>query len=149
MYRISREEMWIETAEVVAQRGTCRRLRVGAVITNSSLTKAVAIGYNGNAAGLPNICDTDEVGACGCVHAELNAMLKAPGGVSTDVDLVLFVTHSPCASCAKAIINTGIGKVYFRQFYRKTDGIDLLQAAHITVISVIPPAGLPVVRATV
>lgn len=125
--RITREEMWLRVAEVVALRGTCMRLRVGAVITDDTMTKVLAVGYNGNAAGLPNECDSQEEGKCGCIHAELNALLKGHGGH------VIFTTVAPCLSCAKVIINSGITVVYYREGYRSTEGVELLLRAGVLV----------------
>ncbi|MCK5800982.1 MAG: hypothetical protein KAI47_27530, partial [Deltaproteobacteria bacterium] len=57
-------------ARLVATRSTCKRLNVGSVVTNGDFTRVLAIGYNGNARGLPNTCDRDEEGNCGCIHSE-------------------------------------------------------------------------------
>lgn len=45
MVRISRDEMLMEMAYVAAQRGTCSRLRVGAVISKNG--RIITMGYNG------------------------------------------------------------------------------------------------------
>lgn len=132
--RISREEMWMRVAEVVALRGTCARLHVGAVVTDCSMTRALAVGYNGNAAGLPNACDNEAEGQCGCVHAELNAMLKTCGGAR----LKLFTTVAPCRACAKAIINAGVDSVYYRAAYRSPAGLEVLRQARIRIYEVCP-----------
>jgi dCMP deaminase len=137
MARISREEMWMRMAEVAAERGTCRRLKVGAVLVTQDTTHIRAIGYNGNAAGLPNDCDFtshDAAGICGCLHAELNALLK---GRPSALD-ILFTTHCPCTACAKAIINSGVKQVYYRHAYRRSDGYELLLAAGVTVTQLQP-----------
>ena len=57
-------------AEELAKRSTCARLQVGSVITTGDLTQVLGIGYNGNARGLPNRCDSTEPGSCGCLHSE-------------------------------------------------------------------------------
>lgn len=48
--RIARDEMLMQMAEVVAQRGTCSRLQVGAVFAQEG--RVVATGYNGAPPGL-------------------------------------------------------------------------------------------------
>ena len=40
---------------------------------------------------------------------------------------------SPCAECAKLIIQAGIRRVVYRDAYRLTDGIDLLKRAGVEV----------------
>ena len=72
-------EVYMRMAEELAKRSTCSRLQVGTVLTDPSLENVVAIGYNGNARGFPNRCDSDEPGRCGCIHSEMNAVVKAPG----------------------------------------------------------------------
>ncbi len=124
--RIPLFEVYMRMAEELAKRSTCARLQVGTVITDALLENVLAIGYNGNAKGLPNRCDSTEPGACGCLHSEVNALVKAPGHVR---DKVVFVTDSPCVMCAKLIVNSGTTHVFYRRQYRDTSGVELLQAA--------------------
>ena len=85
-------EVYMRMAEELAKRSTCQRLQVGTVITDAKLEHVVAIGYNGNVRGFPNRCDSTEAGKCGCIHSEMNALVKAPGDL---VDKVAFITASP------------------------------------------------------
>src|SRR2546427_6241497 len=64
--RIPLEEVYMRMAEELAKRSTCARLQVGTVIATPDLTQVLGIGYNGNARGLPNRCDSTTPGACGC-----------------------------------------------------------------------------------
>jgi len=58
--RIPLEEVYMRMAEELAKRSTCARLQVGSVITTGDLTQVLGIGYNGNARGLPNRCDSNQ-----------------------------------------------------------------------------------------
>lgn len=49
--RISRDQMFIQICQVVAQRSTCLRSQVGAVIVKDG--RVVSMGYNGPVAGMP------------------------------------------------------------------------------------------------
>jgi dCMP deaminase len=91
-----------------------------------------AIGYNGIPAGLPNeMCCEHMPGACGCVHAEANAIAKLS---SKEPDLWLHCTHSPCPSCAGLIINRrNISTVTYETPFRDPAGINLLMRAGIHV----------------
>ena len=129
--RIPLFEVYMRMAEELAKRSTCHRLQVGTVVTDSRLENVLAIGYNGNARGLPNRCDTAVPGACGCIHSEVNALVKAPGSVR---DKVVFVTNSPCLMCAKLIINSGVTHVYYRRIYRDPSGLELLRGAGVTTV---------------
>ena len=128
--RPSLEQIYMRFAEHLARRSTCKRLQVGAVIVTNDLEQVLALGYNGNARGLINTCDSEEVGNCGCIHAELNALIKCG---KQHPDKIMFVTSSPCVACAKAIINSRFSKVYFSREFRKRDGIYLLEQCGITV----------------
>src|SRR5207245_5241121 len=97
--RIPLEEVYMRMAEELAKRSTCARLQVGSVITTGDLTQVLGIGYNGNAKGLPNRCDSDQAGKCGCLHSEQNALIKAGAQLPGKV---MFVSASPCVMCAQA-----------------------------------------------
>ena len=129
--RIPLYEVYMRMAEELAKRSTCARLQVGTVITDALLQNVVAIGYNGNAKGFPNRCDTSVPGSCGCLHSEVNALVKAPGGMD---DKVVFVTDSPCVMCAKLMVNSGTTHLFYRRAYRDPTGLELLQAAGITTV---------------
>jgi dCMP deaminase len=128
--RIPLEEVYMRMAEELAKRSTCARNQVGTVITTADLTQVLGIGYNGNARGLPNRCDSDQPGGCGCVHSEANALLKA--GAQTPGKR-MFVTVAPCVMCAKMIVNSNVERVYYRRPYRKSDGIQVLQLGGVEV----------------
>ena len=68
--RIPLYEVYMRMAEELAKRSTCARLQVGTVVTDQRLENVLAIGYNGNARGLPNKCDSTVPGSCGCIHSE-------------------------------------------------------------------------------
>lgn len=116
-------EVYMRMAEELAKRSTCARLQVGTVITDAALENVVAIGYNGNVRGFPNRCDTTIAGRCGCIHSEMNALVKAPGTLR---DKVAFVTASPCVMCAKLMVQANIAFVFYREAYRSPEGLDVL-----------------------
>src|SRR5919109_3141478 len=122
--RIPLEEVYMRMAEELAKRSTCARTQVGSVITTGDLTQVLGIGYNGNARGLPNRCDGTEPGRCGCLHSEANALIKAGAQVEGKL---MFVTASPCVMCAKMVINSNVGRVYYRTPYRDPAGIEVLR----------------------
>ncbi len=113
-------------AEELAKRSTCARSRVGSVITTGDLTQVLGIGYNGNARGLPNGCDSPEPGKCGCLHSEANALIKAGAQVEGKI---MFVTMAPCVMCAKMVVNSNVRRVYYRDAYRDPAGLDVLAQA--------------------
>jgi dCMP deaminase len=132
--RPSFRQIYMRMAHELSQRSTCRRLRVGCVITSTDYRKVLSVGYNGNASGLVNDCDSDEVGNCGCLHAEENAVINCDS--PRYVEKVIFCTHLPCRMCAKRIINLGgVRVVYYDLPYRNTESKDMLLSAAIQCCS--------------
>ncbi len=132
MKRITFEQIYMRLAFDLASRSTCKRLKVGCVIVSCDYSRVYGIGYNGNAAGRANECDSPTPGNCGCLHAEDNALLKTNGG--PEVSKIVFVTHQPCSYCAKRMVNKGgIKKVYYSEPYRLTEGLRILQDADIEI----------------
>ena len=139
--RPSFEQIYMRLASELAERSTCRRLRVGTVITTTDYRKVLAVGYNGNATGLANQCDRDEVGNCGCLHSEENAVINcdAPRGL----EKIVFVTYLPCVMCAKRLINLGnVKKVFYLNDYRIKDSVDVLRSVGIEATQLALSPGL-------
>lgn len=124
-------------ATQVATRATCDRKHVGAVIVRNRTI--LSTGYNGSVRGVAH-CDEIghlmEGGHCvRTIHAECNAIIQAAkNGVAID-GADIYVTASPCWPCFKMIVNAGIRRIVFGEFYRddriyeygKALGIELLQ----------------------
>ncbi len=119
----------------VAQRGTCDRARVGAIIVKDR--RILTTGYNGAPAGLPHC---DEVGhlminghCMRTLHAEQNAIIQAAlHGVSV-AGGTIYVTHQPCLTCAKMIINAGIKRVVYAGHYPDENSVAFLAAAGVAL----------------
>jgi len=130
--RPSFPEIYLSLAHSLSKRSTCRRLQVGTVITSTDYRKVLAVGYNGNASGLPNDCDSEEPGKCGCIHAELNAVINCDS--PRFVEKFVFVTHLPCVACAKSLINLGnVKKIIYNHDYRIKDSLIILEKAGIEI----------------
>lgn len=125
--RIGLDHYFMEIAEVVAKRSTCRRNNVGAVLVKDK--HIVSTGYNGAPSGMKHCIDIgclreqlnvpsgERHELCRGVHAEQNAVIQAAlHGVNTD-GTTLYCTHSPCSVCAKIIINAKIKKVVYKGEY--------------------------------
>jgi dCMP deaminase len=129
------EEIYLKLAQTLASRSTCKRLKVGTVITSTDFRKVLAVGYNGNASGLPNQCDRDEIGNCGCLHSEENAVINCDS--PRHIEKYAFVTHLPCSFCAKRLINLGnVKKVFYGEDYRNRDALTLFEMTGIEVAQI-------------
>ena len=131
--RPSWDSVWMQMAETIAQRSHDNRCQVGAVVVTSDNTQVLSVGYNGNYAGGPDCAESDEPGMSGLLHAEINALLKLD--YNNPKKKNLYVTMSPCAMCAKAIVNAGINEVIYSQVYRDVQGIKILFDSGIAVRS--------------
>lgn len=115
------DEYFMKLAWLVAERSTCRRHHVGAVIARDK--RILTTGYNGAAAGTKDCielgCLRDELKIpsgqrheiCRAIHAEQNAIIQGGFHGINIKDSILYCTHSPCVLCAKMIVNAGIKKV--------------------------------------
>lgn len=118
---------FIKIAELVSERSTCLRRKVGAVLVKDK--RILATGYNGAPTGLShckdigcireklNIPSGERHELCRGLHAEQNAILQsAYHGVSIKGSK-LYITCHPCSVCAKMIINAGIEEVIIKEGY--------------------------------
>ena len=117
------DEYFMDIAEVVASRSNCSRRRVAAVIVRDR--HILSTGYNGTphgvkncfAGGCPRCAHTSKSGAnleeCLCVHAEQNAICQAALHGHAIEGATIYTTISPCLTCAKLIINSGISEVVY------------------------------------
>ena len=140
-------------AEQYANLSTARRLKVGAVVVKDD--RIISIGYNGTPSGWDNNCEDevreesqyliDQGGPLHTmtsvslktkpevIHAEMNAIGKLARSGESGKDSDMFITYAPCFACAKLIHVAGIKRVFYRNTYRNTDGIEFLQKCNIEV----------------
>ena len=118
--RVSWEKYFMNIAIEVATRSTCDRKHVGAIIVREKTI--LSTGYNGSIKGLAHC---DEVGhemvdghCVRTTHAEANAIVQAAKNGVKIKDSEIYVTASPCYDCFKLIVNAGILKIFYLEFYR-------------------------------
>jgi len=149
--RLSWDQYFMEIARVVAQRSTCLRAKVGAVIVKDR--SIVATGYNGSPAGMPHCTevgclifksqDPDGNAEDNCyrtIHAEINAISQAARrGVSID-EADVYVTHSPCMHCLKTLLNTGVRRICYDKPYKLDKAAYFLEHSTAELVQVPRPA---------
>jgi dCMP deaminase len=113
------DDYFMDIAFAVATRSTCDRAHVGAVMVRDR--RILTTGYNGAPAGLPHCDDVGHLMVDGhCVrtlHAEQNAIIQAAlHGISIG-GATAYVTHQPCLTCAKMLINAGVTRVVYAGNY--------------------------------
>jgi len=149
MPAVNIHQTYMKIAEVYSKMSYAKRKKVGALLVRNG--RVISTGYNGMPKGLSNDCEetlflpidgdhrnhdvgnqyTEERTKSEVVHAEMNAILFAARHGSSTENCILYVTMSPCVECSKAIIQAGIDRVYYKENYRETNGLKLLENAGI------------------
>ncbi|MBQ0030909.1 MAG: dCMP deaminase family protein [Bacteroidales bacterium] len=121
---------YMQMAQIWAENSYCVRRKVGALLVKNKMI--ISDGFNGTPSGFPNVCEDENNHTFPYVlHAEANAITKVARSNNSSEGATLYVTASPCIECAKLIIQAGITRVVFSEYYRDTEGLELLQKAGI------------------
>lgn len=134
-FRPTKDWYYCEIAKAVLLRSTCIRRHYGAVIVKDD--RIVATGYNGAPRGIKNCCDNghcvreemnvpsgEKYELCVAVHAEQNAIMQAGFQNTKGATLYLAGVEADgtekanidcCLLCKRAILNSGIERVVFRE----------------------------------
>jgi dCMP deaminase len=134
----------------VAERSTCNRAKVGAVIVRDR--NILATGYNGAPAGMPHCTDAGcliyesrtpngdiEENCFRTIHAEINAIAQAAKNGSSIKDSAIYITHTPCIHCLKVLVNTGITRVYYETPYKLHTSEEILRNTQVQMEKIEPP----------
>ena len=136
-------EYYMNVADVTAKLSRAKRLQVGCIVVKDDAI--ISQGWNGTPRGFDNNCE-DEIDPSKpstvdnlktkeiVIHAEINALAKIAKGTHSSNNAVMFLTHSPCFDCSKAIIQSGIKTVYFKEKFRNDKPINFLKDANVEVI---------------
>ena len=132
---------FMNITNLVAERSTCTRRAVGAVLVKEK--RILSTGYNGAPSGLKHClevgCLREQLGVesgkmhelCRGIDAEQNAIIQAAyHGVSVN-GAVIYCTNQPCSICARMIINAGIQKIYYQSGYADSLAKEMLGEAGI------------------
>ena len=129
--RPTKDEYFLQLAQATAQRATCARRKVGAVVVDHQ-GRVLSTGYNGSPQGYPHcqaLCGMNPPSPCQwSVHAEINALLFAE---NRSLHKTLYVTTAPCRACALAIANAGVDRVVIAEPFRHREGLDVLDQGQI------------------
>jgi len=146
MMRPSWDEYFMAITRTVAERSTCLRRRVGAVVILDK--RILTTGYNGAPTGLSHCLDIgclrEQQGVpsgerhelCRGLHAEQNAIIQAALSGVPIRGGTIYTTHFPCVLCAKMLINAGIKRVVYADGYPDLLSRELLAEAGLLVESI-------------
>lgn len=144
MTRPTWDEYFMKIAHLVAERSTCLRRRVGAIIVKDK--RIISTGYNGAPRGLLHClevgCLREEMGVasgerqelCRGAHAEQNAIIQAAASGASMEGATMYCTTAPCSTCAKMIINAGIRRLVLGEKYPDALGETLIAESGIETV---------------
>lgn len=134
---------YMDVAQRFSELSSAKRLKVGAIVVKDD--RIISIGYNGMPSGWTNECEeyiqlSDDTITTKTkpevIHAEANSIAKLARGTESGGGATMFLTHAPCVDCAKQMYTAGIKRVYYRNTYKDTHGIEFLEKCHIEVTKV-------------
>lgn len=151
MQRVDKENYYLDIAQTVLERSTCRRRLYGAIIVRAD--EIISTGYNGAPRGRLNCVDLgycvrqqlnipsgERYELCRSVHAEANAIISASrrdcvGGtlylVGRDARTGELLTDATsCAMCRRQVINAGITRVIIRRTETEFKVVDVNDWVH-------------------
>ncbi len=123
--RQSWNDYFMNIARLLAERSSCDRAYVGAVIVNED-NRIIATGYNGSVGSKTPQCDdfghVMRDGHCiATLHAEINCIAYCAREGIPLKNSTIYITHFPCLNCTKALIQSGINAIYYENAYRTDD----------------------------
>jgi len=142
--RPSWDEYFMRITFQVAERSTCLRRQVGAIIVKDK--RILTTGYNGAPLGLPHCLDVgclrerlnvpsgERQELCRGLHAEQNAIIQAAYHGVSIAGSDMYITHQPCITCAKMIVNAGIKRVVYAGEYPDDLGKQILREAGVELV---------------
>ena len=112
MIRPTFSELFIDITLKIARRSSCVKAQQAALLVKDN--RIISFGYNGPPAGTIN-CIEEGIQTEGCA---------------------IYCTQSPCISCAKLVVASGINIFFYLEDYRLRDGLDFLKSSNIKTLRI-------------
>ena len=144
MNRPEWHDYFLKITQDVAQRATCVKRKVGAVIVKEN--RILSTGYNGTPKGFVhcseetcirkqmNVPSGQRHELCRGLHAEQNAIIQAAWHGVKISGGVMYCTYQPCVICAKMMINAGIIELIYAGGYPDELAAEMLKESKLKVI---------------
>lgn len=155
--RLSWQDYFMQVVDAISQRSTCDRGKPGCAFVKNN--QILTTGYAGSPPGFPHCSEVgheleirfpiksekDLIGITSpqaqsihCIrtlHAEQNAIIQAARrGISLEGS-TLYVTMTPCRTCAMLLISVGVVKIIAKKLYQKShESIEMFELAKIPLI---------------
>lgn len=133
--RLSWDDFFMEQALVFSKRATCSRLKVGAILVSNDNLQ-LSEGYNGSISGGSHCLDigcliNDEGRCIRTIHAEQNSVLNAMKKGVSIVGCKVYVTHEPCETCTKFLLQSGVSQVIYLKSYKNKYNSEFLKESNV------------------
>ena len=140
------DSYFLEITNVVKKRSTCLRRQVGALIVKNN--HILATGYNGVPSKITHCSETgclreqlnvpsgERHELCRGLHAEQNAIIQAAHHGTSIKDSTLYTNTKPCSICTKMIVNAGIKRIVFEEYYKDKLADDILSETDIILFNI-------------
>ena len=127
---LQKNKIFMKVAETISEFSKCVSFQVGCIYVKDG--RIISMGYNGTPTGYINCCDKfdkdnfdrevhHEWSKKHEIHAEINGILyAAKNGVCID-GCDIFCTLMPCNDCLKALTQSGVQTIYYRNTYDKIE----------------------------
>jgi dCMP deaminase len=132
---MTKHEYLCRICEVVAEKSSCSKRKVGAVFVNQQY-EILATGYNATPKGFVACTHfhSSEEKCLVTIHAEQNAIVQAAKRGTALANSILYCTYLPCVDCVRLLINLGVKEVTYQKS-NKDGGLDLLQVSSIRTLT--------------
>tara|TARA_B000000557_G_scaffold264725_1_gene271283 strand:+ start:112 stop:549 length:438 start_codon:yes stop_codon:yes gene_type:complete len=135
------DKTYLKMAKTWSKLSKARRKKVGCIIVKNGAI--ISDGYNGTPKGFDNNCEInlDEhdkkalLTKPEVLHAESNAITKLAKSSNSSNGATMYITIAPCLECSKLIIQSGIKRVVYKNFYKNLDGVKLLKQSGVDITS--------------
>lgn len=121
------DEVRMDQIEPLSRMTHCVHFKVGCVFIGGDNTVCTE-GYNGPPRKTPHCdeigCNKDKGGRCRGCHAEVNAVANYSDTPKDLRGATVYLTVFPCHSCAKMLVQLGVRRVVFADFYQRRDQKD-------------------------
>lgn len=123
--RQSKNQNFMEMAEIVAKRSHDAETKVGSVLVSNRDGSVLGTGYNGFVRGVDDssLPTTRPDKYNYMVHSETNLICNIAKNGGTTNDSTLFCTMSPCVNCMRMLCQAGITVVICKEKYRDFDSL--------------------------
>lgn len=136
MNQAKMDKYFMKVALLTAELSYAIRKKVGAVLVKDN--RIISVGFNGQPAKWDNVCedvmpDGTLVTKSTVIHAEANALFWCAKTEIITNGSTMYLTLSPCSTCALGLIQSGIKRVVYLEEYRDLSGVEVLKKSGIEV----------------